>query len=186
MEPQLLTFEELFKIGFGGDTIRKYHVSNDGKTHILRMTAEMDGAPMGDISIWLIYSATAEPILGVLDTITSYCDGMAGRLVVLETDCNEMPVEFEVLCLSDQKISWTGVEYTKKDGEIEGFIGCLVGNGYTIDTDKTGVALILAYILANQLGPIDPFLAYNEKGFGDLVAKLADQGITFHHEEEEA
>jgi len=182
---KVLPLVDLFGIGYDSKTIRKHHVSKDGKTHVIRLTAQRDDTFHGDLSLWLIYSADSdEPIADLWSSILDEGNRTSGRIAIYDLgDAKELPLMLEMMILGDQSLNFGSFDYTHCDSTHTGHIGYIVGNGYEIDQDEAGVAGTITGILANHLGPLTPFLQEAEQKADEVMSELERQGFGIHKQE---
>ena len=186
IKDRVLTYEELFKIGFAAKTVRKYRVSQDGSIHILRLSSEQKDTLHGDMTLWLIHAEKSlDDIMQLWKDVMKEGERTHGRIAFYDLgDAKELPLVLEILLLSDGSLFFDCYSYGYRDNETAiGHLGGVIGNGFKVDLDDDnteGMQGLIACILANHIGPKNEFLTDACERVDKVLAELEKQGISVH------
>lgn len=180
-----LTYEELFKIGFGAKTVRKYRISEDGDVHVLRLSSEWVGTLHDDMTAWLILSERSlEGVKDLWNDVRKEGERTNGQIAFYDLgDATELPIILEILLLSDGKLSFDACDYGYRKDAV-GYLGVVVGNGLEIDLYTGGMAGLVACIIANHIGPKNEFLKDACERVERILSELEKIGVQVHREAE--
>lgn len=180
-----LTYQELFKIGFGAKTVRRYRISEGGDVHVLRLSSEWVGTLHDDLTMWLIFAERSrEGIKNLWDDVRKEGELTNGRVAFYDLgDATELPIILEILLLSDGKLAFDACDYGYRESAT-GYIGVIVGNGLQIDLYSGGMAGLVTCIIANHIGPKTEFLKDACERVDRILSELKKSGFQVHSEAE--
>ncbi len=174
-----ISFDELLKGCLSLKLLEDVKVFKHKRTYLIRYVYRHEENPHGQQVVWFLYNPRSiKPVEKHLSLLKKQLEQWAGKIVAIDNfDPRNVPLAVEVSVLGDGKITWDA--FTIRIGDIEGYVGVIVGQGRYLDTEDPAVLAGIQMLIANVLGSRlkNPFITDGMKRLKKLSMELQKRGI---------